>query len=208
VETRIPDPRRLPRTAVLALAAVALAGSTAGCAGSSGSPSTAVRDRDTGSVQMLTVTSPGFVEGSALPERYAMQKAGGRNVSIPLSWSGVPQTARSLVIVTVDRHPIAHRWIHWLVTGVSPDATGVPEGASGSAAMPAGARERENSFGLSGWGGPQPPPGSGAHPYETTVYALSVSDLSLPGRPTLADVERAVAGKVLASGMLTGTYQE
>lgn len=55
-----------------------------------------------------------------------------------------------------------------------------------------------------GYGGPQPPAGSGQHPYEATIYALDVTSLGLPARTSLADFERALAGHVLAEATYTG----
>jgi Raf kinase inhibitor-like YbhB/YbcL family protein len=55
-----------------------------------------------------------------------------------------------------------------------------------------------------GYGGPCPPPGS-AHRYFFTLYALS-SPLSLKPGATRHEVERAMAGHVLATAQLMGTY--
>ena len=73
--------------------------------------------------------------------------------------------------------------------------------------MPAGCREIYNSFGERGYGGPEPPPGSGRHPYVTTVYALNVSSLDLTDNSSLNAFLKAIEGKILASAAITGTYE-
>lgn len=72
--------------------------------------------------------------------------------------------------------------------------------------MPAGARELVNSFGSVGYGGPQPPPGSGAHPYEATLYALDVPRLDLPERATLQQFQSAIVGHVVGQASYAGTF--
>ena len=72
--------------------------------------------------------------------------------------------------------------------------------------LPAGAKELENTFGSTGWGGPQPPPGSGTHPYEFLLYALTVENLNLPVNTNLA-FNKAIEGRVLAPAKLVGTYE-
>jgi hypothetical protein len=95
--------------------------------------------------------------------------------------------------------------VHWVVVDLPASATGLAEGASG-AAMPAGSRELENTFGETGYGGPQPPAGTGDHDYEITVYALSTDHVTIGDRPSAADIERTLAGQVLASGTIIGTF--
>ncbi len=73
--------------------------------------------------------------------------------------------------------------------------------------MPAGAKELNNTFGSSGYGGPQPPRGSGPHDYEVTLYALNVDSLGLGANTSLAAFEKAIAGKVLISARIIGTFE-
>jgi phosphatidylethanolamine-binding protein (PEBP) family uncharacterized protein len=66
--------------------------------------------------------------------------------------------------------------------------------------------ELHNSFGQTGYGGPQPPPGSGDHRYVFTLYALSVPRLDLPPGASLVAFKQALEGKVLGQSSLTGYY--
>jgi phosphatidylethanolamine-binding protein (PEBP) family uncharacterized protein len=72
--------------------------------------------------------------------------------------------------------------------------------------MPAGSMELRNSFGLVGWGGPQPPKGTGVHQYEFLLYCLNIEKLNLSSDANLAAFNKAIEGKVLATARLQGTY--
>ncbi len=153
----------------------------------------------------MQITSSAFQDGGKIPVKYVMPGAGGQNVSVPLSWQGAPPGTQSFALAMVDPHPVANNWVHWLVINIPKDATAIPEGASGKH-MPAGAVELQNSFGRPGYGGPQPPPGSGDHPYVFTLYALSAPQVELPKNTRLAAFKQALEGKTLATATITGYY--
>jgi hypothetical protein len=153
----------------------------------------------------LDLRSSAFSDGGRIPLRYVMPAAGGNNVSIPLEWNGVPPRARSLALTIVDPHPVARNWLHWLVIHIPPDVKELREGASGRA-MPQGCRELVNSYGFRGYGGPQPPPGTGDHPYVVTLYALDTDRLDLNDQAGLEGFWRAVQGRVLKKATLTGYF--
>lgn len=146
--------------------------------------------------------------GGPIPARFATKAvAGGENRSIALEWSGAPGGTKSFVLAYIDRHPIARGWVHWLVVNIPATASHLPEGASGTR-MPLGAIELQNSFGAAGYGGLQPPPGSGAHKYEATIYALSAAELPGIGpKSTWADVQKAMGDKVLGQAAVSGTFE-
>jgi len=154
----------------------------------------------------LTLTSPAFAAGAEIPRKYTCQ---GDNVSPPLAWTGVPETARSLVLIVDDPDapdPRAPKmtWVHWVVFNLPVNATGLPE-AVASKALPEGSGEGLNDWKRTGYGGPCPP--VGRHRYPFKLYAL---DTRLTGldRPTKARLEAAMKGHVLARSVLTGTYQK
>lgn len=156
---------------------------------------------------VLVVRSSAFVNGARIPLRFCHSSvAGARNLSIPLAWSGVPARTRSFALVTVDRSPVAAGWRHWIAVDLPSSTRSLGEGAS-RRRMPAGTRELVTSWGTTGWGGPAPPPGTGTHQYETTVYALDVARLSVVRAPTPSQLTAAMRGHVLASGRITGTYR-
>ena len=155
---------------------------------------------------MFVLRSAAFENGKSMPARFATADAGGSNISPPLEWTGAPAGTKSFALACIDRHPIARNWVHWLVVNIPASVTSLPEGASPSR-MPPGSLELVNSYGDIGWGGPQPPPGSGVHNYEFTVYALSVEQLDLLPRTSLDAFEAAIAGKVLGKAVLVGTFE-
>ncbi len=154
---------------------------------------------------VMKLTSNAFPDEGKIPQKYVMPGAGGQNVSVPLAWAGPPAGTQSFALSMVDPHPVARNWVHWLVVNIPAGATALEEGASGRK-MPAGAVELKNSWGKAGYGGPQPPPGTGDHPYVFTLYALKVPKLDLKPDAGLAGFNQALAGKVLASAKWTGHY--
>lgn len=168
----------------------------------------------------LTLTSPAFVseeqapdptvntlESASMPPRFAMRAVpGGQNISIPYVWRGAPPGTRSFALALVDMAPVARNWVHWLVTDLPADSSALREAASGTSAMPLGAVELRNTIGSVGYGGPQPPIGTGAHPYVATLYALDVDKLAVSASATREDVLRAMDGHVLAVATCTGRF--
>lgn len=153
----------------------------------------------------MQITSSAFRDGEKIPLKYVMPGAGGQNVSVPLSWSGAPAGTRSFALAMVDPHPVANNWVHWLVIDLPGDAASLPEGATGGK-MPQGAVELKNSFGETGYGGPQPPRGSGDHPYVFTLYALNVPKVEVGKSAGLGAFKQALEGKTLATASLTGYF--
>jgi len=105
----------------------------------------------------------------------------------------------------VDPHPVAQNWVHWLVVNIPVNTAAIEEGASRKR-MPPGSVELQNSFGDIGYGGPQPPRGTGDHPYVFTLYALNTEKLNLGMNTSLSFFKKALEGKVLASATLTARY--
>jgi hypothetical protein len=155
--------------------------------------------------QVMKLSSTAFTAGGKIPVPYVMPGAGGKNVSLPLSWTDPPPGTESFALSLVDPHPVARNWVHWLVINLPAGVHALAEGAS-RRQMPPGALELPNSFGDPGYGGPQPPRGTGDHPYVATIYALNVPHLDLGGSASLAAFQRALEGKVLASASITGYF--
>ena len=154
----------------------------------------------------MEILSSAFKDGEKIPLQYVMVAAGGKNLSVPLSWKDAPPGTKSFALSMVDPHPVAQNWVHWLVVNIPAGSTSLPEGASRKK-MPAGGIELRNSFGEAGYGGPQPPKGSGEHPYVFTLYALSVEKVELAANTSLAAFKKAVEGKALQSATITGKYE-
>jgi Raf kinase inhibitor-like YbhB/YbcL family protein len=155
-------------------------------------------------IMAMEINSSAFIDGNAIPAQYTCQ---GKNLSPPLSWTGVPKQAKSLVLIVDDPDapdPQAPKmtWVHWLLYNLPPDSGGLPEATK---KLPPGTEQGLNDWHKTGYGGPCPP--IGRHRYVHKLYAL---DTVLTGlnRPTKALVEQAMAGHILDQTELTGTYQK
>jgi len=155
----------------------------------------------------MYVESPAYADLSTMPTRFATtQVGGGRGVSVPLAWGDEPVGTASFLIEMIDHHPVARGWVHWLVADVPASVHEIDEGASGTPAMPAGSTELPNTGGRIGYGGMQPPVGSGVHDYEVTVLALDVEHLGVNPGASLAEAHAFTEGHVLASATLVGRF--
>ncbi len=153
----------------------------------------------------MEITSSAFKDGEKIPIQYVMPGAGGKNISIPLAWKNVPAGTKSLCLSIVDPHPVAQNWVHWLVINIPAQVNSLEEGAS-KKKMPKGSIELKNSWDEPGYGGPQPPKGTGDHPYVITLYALTVEKLDLGVNTSLSVFKKAIEGKVISSASITGKY--
>jgi Raf kinase inhibitor-like YbhB/YbcL family protein len=153
----------------------------------------------------MEISSSAFKDRGKISMPYVMPGAGGKNISIPLSWKNAPAGTKSFALSIVDPHPVAQNWVHWLVVNIPKEVTSLEEGASGKR-MPKGSVELKNSFGDIGYGGPQPPKGTGDHPYVVTLYALTVEKLELGVNTSLSAFKKVIEGKVIESASMTGMY--
>ena len=154
----------------------------------------------------LTITSSAFTDGGEIPARYTCQ---GEDISPPLEWRGIPEAARSLVLIVDDPDapdPKAPRmtWVHWVLFNLPPDTPGLAEDAAPDA-LPPGTGRGINSWNRTGYGGPCPP--IGRHRYFHKLYALDTV-LDLSGKPTGKVLEAALQGHVIGQTELVGTYQK
>ena len=155
---------------------------------------------------MLTLKSTVFTNGGEIPAKYTCE---GADIAPPLVWEGLPEQARSLVLIIDDPDapdPKAPKmtWVHWVVYNIPPDTTAFSEGAT-SNDLPSGVEEGLNDWKNVGYGGPCPP--IGRHRYFHKLYAL---DTVLTGmdRPTKAKIEAAMKRHVIAQAELVGTYKK
>lgn len=158
-----------------------------------------------GSFDVIHLASPAFANGGRLPARFT---ADGVGVSPPLFWTGVPEGAARLALIVEDADaPTPQPLVHAVVWDLPPRDGELREGAirrdgSGSAD---GSDVGRNSMFSEGWLPPDPPTGHGEHNYAFQLFALADGpDVGEnPGRRALL---AAMEGRVLAAGLLTGTY--
>jgi hypothetical protein len=171
-------------------------------------PATSTTAPARGRAMSLSLTSSAFNHQGEIPARYTCE-AKGREISPPLSWTGVPPGTKSLALIVDDPDapdPKAPQrtWVHWVLYNLPPSASGLPE-AVDPKDLPAGTREGSNDWHRTGYGGPCPP--IGRHRYFFKLYAL---DTQLPdlGHADKRRLEQAMEGHVLARAELIGTYQK
>ena len=158
------------------------------------------------SLVMLKLVSSAFTEGGAIPKKYTCE---GQDISPPLAWSGVPQGAKSLVLIVDDPDapdPKAPKmtWVHWILYNLPPSSTGLPEGIT-IKALPAGTMVGQNDWKRASYGGPCPP--IGRHRYFHKLYALDAV-LSGLNQPDKAVVEDRMRHHILVQATLIGTYEK
>jgi len=119
-------------------------------------------------------------------------------LSPPLEISGVPEGAKSMVLIMDDPDATHGLWVHWVLWNISPDTKEIPENS-----VPAGAAEGMTSFGKPGYGGPCPP--SGTHRYFFKLCALN-KKLELSPSAGKVELEEVMAGQVLDQAELIGLY--
>ena len=148
----------------------------------------------------IGLTSPAFAHGGRIPARFT---ADGEGVSPPLLWDAPPEGTLSLALIVEDADsPSPQPLVHAIVWNIDPGERALAEGAIGDGG--AGRRGR-NSYFRDGWLPPDPPTGHGPHGYAFQLFALA-AEPELEGRPGRSTLVEAMAGHVLAAGLLVGTY--
>jgi Raf kinase inhibitor-like YbhB/YbcL family protein len=153
----------------------------------------------------LILKSPDFVQMGEIPANFTCE---GENISPALNWSGIPQNAKSLLLIVDDPDapdPAAPKmtWVHWLLYNIPPTVMQLPKAVT-AATLPNGILLGKNDWKKTAYGGPCPP--TGRHRYFHKLYAL---DIVLPDlhEPDKAQLEKAMSGHVIEKTELIATYQ-
>jgi Raf kinase inhibitor-like YbhB/YbcL family protein len=140
--------------------------------------------------------SEAFAHGDEIPRRHTCD---GEDVSPALAWSDPPAGTRALALVVDDPDAPRGTFTHWVAWDIDALARGLVEGEAAPG-------EGRNDFGTRGWSGPCPPPGHGAHRYVFRLHALD-AEIEVGFEAGRRELERALAGHVLATAELIGTYE-
>jgi Raf kinase inhibitor-like YbhB/YbcL family protein len=151
----------------------------------------------------MELKSEAFEQGGVIPRRFSCE---GEDCSPPLSWSGVPPEARSLVLICEDPDAPLQTFVHWVLYDLPPTLTQLTEDVPTEPALSSGAKQGKNSFGGVGYGGPCPPTGP-YHRYFFTLYAVD-RPLGLEAGAKKSDVDKAMEGRVLAMAQVMGRYRK
>ena len=148
----------------------------------------------------IELTSSAFQQREDIPRNYTGE---GEDVSPPLSWSNIPDEARSFALICHDPDaplvtPGAYGFVHWLIYNIPASVTELVEGEKNYTSG-------VNSFAKSGYGGPMPPEGHGIHHYFFWVLALNTESDLKPGL-SMEGLLREIEPHVIAMNRLVGTY--
>jgi len=143
----------------------------------------------------ISLTSTSFKSNEAIAPRYVA-------ISPSLQWVGAPRETRTFAIVCHDPDAPNGHFVHWLAYDIPASRSSLAEGEG--AANARAFNQGINGFDKLGWNGPAPPPGK-VHHYVFTIYAL---DSSLNCRqPREQQLRNSMAGHIIGTGQLVGTYQ-
>ena len=150
---------------------------------------------DMNAASSISITSSSFQAGGDIPAKFTCD---GTNVSPALQIGGVPNEAKSLVLIVDDPDAPRGLFTHWIIWNIDPKTTRVAENSA-----PAAGVQGTNDFGKRNYGGPCPP--SGTHRYFFKIVALDIK-LELKPSARRAELDAAMRGHVLAQGELMGRY--
>ena len=159
-------------------------------------------------VAKIVVSSPVLKDGEPIPKDYT---ADGKNVSPPITWSGVPAATKELALICEDPvAPTPQPFVHWVVYKIPPTAKGLPEGMpiDDTTKMPAeltGTIQGLSGFRRPIWRGPAPPKPGVTHRYHFIVYALDAA-LEAPAGLNKTQLLEAMKGHIIGQGQLVATY--
>jgi len=165
------------------------------------------RQQDTGVVTQdepiqkgnMKIISSQFIHEGLIPSVYTCD---GKNISPPLSISGVPEGTKSFVLIMDDPDvPKSIRpdgvWDHWVVFNIPPETREISENKNPPGVPGAG------TSGKLAYGGPCPP--DREHRYFFKLYALDTM-LGLSEGAKKSEVERIMAGHIVDEALLMGRY--
>jgi len=154
------------------------------------------------STTQFVLSSSVLKENELMPTKYTRD---GDNLSPPLNWSGIPNKAKSLVIIMYDPDAPSGVFYHWVFYNIPKNINSIPEGIQKSPITPYG-YQGINSYNTLGYDGPFPPKGS-THRYIFLVLALD-TELALGPNVYYSQVLNSTKGHIIAYAELTCLYRK
>jgi Raf kinase inhibitor-like YbhB/YbcL family protein len=156
----------------------------------------------------LKIMVSAYSDGGEIPSKYtcAVKPAGG---SPQIDWSGAPSGTMSFAVIFHDGdvHPgkTFSDVTHWIAWNIPASAKGLPAGVA-AGDLPDGTKQGANIARQNSYMGPCPPAGL-PHHYTLEVYALD-STLDLASGASRDDLQKAISGHILASGVYNGLFHQ
>jgi hypothetical protein len=162
-------------------------------------PTATLVPRPLSSFQLM---STAFGYGEAIPEKYSCK---GENISPALTWTEPPAGTQSFALIMDDPDARAIAWDHWILYNIPADARELPGAFPANEVLADGSKSGNNSWGITGYGGPCPP--SGTHRYFFKLYALDIP-LDLTPGANKGQLLKAMEGHILGQAELMGTFKK
>ena len=150
------------------------------------------------------LTSPAFDHDAALPLRYT---GDGDDISPPLSWDGTPPETKELVLICDDPDADPGVFTHWLVYGLPPGSTSLPEGIPDDAIIETddvSLVQGLNEFDEVGWSGPVASDERGPHRLFFRLFALDIELTDLPPGVSRTKLRTAAKDHIIEQTVLVG----
>ena len=149
----------------------------------------------------MQLSTNAFTLGGEIPAKFTCT---GADLSPELTWSGVPEGTKSLVLIVDDPDAPRGTFTHWVLYDLPPKTQKLAEAVRSVDELPGGGKQGRNDFGNIGYGGPCPPPGR-PHRYFFRLYALDTM-LDLKPGASRKEVEQKMQGHILAQAELMGKF--
>jgi Raf kinase inhibitor-like YbhB/YbcL family protein len=165
-------------------------------------------------IQVMTLSSTAFADGARIPVKYTQP---GGDVSPPLAWTGVPDSAASFVLIVHDLDAASEGrggaglddLLQWMVWNIPASTQSLAEGIQQGGQLPDGTRQ------ISATGpyyrGPAAPASGPPHHYLFELFALDtlieVAPVGAQPAATRAAVVAGMLGHIRAKATLVGTFK-
>ena len=153
----------------------------------------------------IEISSPAFKDGDNIPKKYGCSYNGGKNISIPINFSDVPDNAKSLALIIddPDAKSVAGKiWVHWILTDIPPNTKSLKEVKNGKVGI---GKTGRNSDGKKNYSGMCPP--NGTHTYNIKAYALDSEIEKTLGEMTQKKFEKKYKNNIIDSFMFSGKFK-
>lgn len=151
------------------------------------------------------LTSQAFDHDADLPLRFTQD---GDDVSPPITWEGVPEGTKELVLICEDRDGDEGVVTHWVVYGILPDeVSSLPEGLGDQALVSQDDFELYqglNEWDNSGWTGPTAADDRGPHRYFFRLNALDIELTELSPGASRLELRAAAKDHIIATAEMVG----
>ena len=159
----------------------------------------------TSNLYAVEISSPAFNDGDNIPKKYGCSYNGGKNISIPINFSNVPDNAKSLALIIddPDAKSVAGKiWVHWILTDIPPDTKASKEVKNGKVGI---GKTGRNSDGKKNYSGMCPP--NGTHTYNIKAYALDSEIKKTLGEMTQKKFEKKYIENIISSFTFSGKFK-